>query len=929
MRRTLQLFLILVILAACSTTPTTTERPTAQSETVVADTTTVADTTIAVPTAVPTDAAAPTTEATSAPEAPAAPTTDTSIVVPTTTPVSSTPTTASSGSNGGTLAIGQVKPITYTVPMSFTPVDTSVFASFKIDPSQITPKSNVPAIAADLSNVAVPFILSEQQRQRLGAQGFAISPGETKEFYELYERARYNYEPVFVSSDSLLHVYHLLFDRTLRVAEQEHFVPMLAVLDWAMLNTSLEQLAALEGTPLETAAIRNAAYFAVAVKLLDPTWDVPAGLRSLTEPDLAAIDAHEGFSPSAIFPAYPYGEDWSQYVPRGHYTRSEELKRYFRAMMWHGRITLRQGNITEAQQSALLTQAWQHTMVDDNAAAEVWHGIYDPTVFFVGRADDLTPTEYVTAFETAFGATKDPKVLLDEAKFKTFQSAIAELRPPEILGMVIDRNADVEETTKGLRFMGQRFVPDSYIFGQLIDRAVPGRALPKGLDLFAVMGSERALQHLNTAGDARMPGYAAQFDKIEQIISAYDDTTWTQNLYWSWLHALRPMLAPVGDGYPQFMRSDAWLDKQLNTALGSWSELRHDTLLYAKQVYAEMGAGALPPPVPEPPKGYVEPVPDVYARIAALARMTIDGLKQRGLLLPSDETALTQMVEIADRLQTISEKELRGEALTEEEYTKIRFYGGDLERLTFAAGLEANEIPGGSPASDTPQAAIVADVATNPSGGVVLEEGIGRVFPIYVVVPVEGKLTVTVGGVFSHYEFEQPLDNRLTDEAWQQMLDEGKAPAFEAWKQALMVEETPGKQLADTIRSFNDGLTEALWFNDITPVQDYLGDPELGDTQSYIDQLKADGEFVGLKRISLDYLTFDFQDATHATVTTRERFSEQLYRGVAADLTTAPPVSGVRPPYESTVAYTMSKDGDAWKINKIVVNNPPGDWQQP
>ncbi len=61
-------------------------------------------------------------------------------------------------------------------------------------------------------------------------------------------------------------------------------------------------------------------------------------------------------------------------------------------------------------------------------------------------------------------------------------------------------------------------------------------------------------------------------------------------------------------------------------ALGSWTELRRDTILYAKQVYAEMGAGALPPPAPEPPKGYVEPVPELYARLQALAQMTIDGL---------------------------------------------------------------------------------------------------------------------------------------------------------------------------------------------------------------------------------------------------------------------------------------------------------------
>jgi len=38
------------------------------------------------------------------------------------------------------------------------------------------------------------------------------------------------------------------------------------------------------------------------------------------------------------------------------------------------------------------------------------------------------------------------------------------------------------------------------------------------------------------------------------------------------------------------------VDKQLNTVLGSWSELKHDTILYAKQVYAELGGGPPPPP---------------------------------------------------------------------------------------------------------------------------------------------------------------------------------------------------------------------------------------------------------------------------------------------------------------------------------------------
>ena len=144
-----------------------------------------------------------------------------------------------------------------------------------------------------------------------------------------------------------------------------------------------------------------------------------------------------------------------------------------------------------------------------------------------------------------------------------------------------------------------------------------------------------------------------------------------------------------------------------------------------------------------------------------------------------------------------------------------------------------------------------------------------------------------------------------------------------------MVEETPAKALADTIRVFNDKLTEALWFTDSSYVDDYLIDPELADTRRYIDQLKGQGQFVGLKRLSLEYLLFDMQDETHATVTTRERFSEELRKGSPSDMGNEPPVVGRRAPYESTVAHTLEKQGDNWKISKIVVNDPPGAWQKP
>lgn len=818
------------------------------------------------------------------------------------------------------------------LPAGFTPAAAPGFARFQ--PPAVSAEARVAAepIAPDLGNVELSVILSPEQRARIAANGFAISPGDTKEFYELYERARYDNVPVFVTSDSLLHVYHLLFDKTLRRAETNAFIPMLTRLDGELLQTSVAQYEALAGTPWAEAARRNAAYFAVAVKLLVPTWEIPAGLRDLAEPDLAAIAAHEAIAPSAIFPGYPEGEDWSQYVPRGHYTKSEELGRYFRAMIWHGRMTFRVADETETRQAALLTQAYRTTEVDGLPAAAVWAGIYEPTVFFVGRSDDLTPPEYDEAFAAAYGDASDPQALLDEAKFEAFHAAAAELRPPQILGMVNTAGAPLE-ATKGLRLMGQRFVPDAFVFERLIASAVPGRSLPKSLDFFAALGSERALAHLEATGDTALPSYAENMDELRGIFAGYGDEVWTQNLYWAWIHSLRPLLGPAGEGYPQFMQGEAWQDKQLTTALGSWTELKRDTILYAKQVYAERGYDALQPPDPERPKGYVEPVPELYARVAGLTQMTIDGLGSRGLLADDDRAALEAMAKIAGQLQTMAEKQLRGEALADEEYEFIRFYGAEIEALTFAAGDEgAYQGRGGFPAGgEDLQAAVVADIATNPAGaGLVLENGVGRVFEIYVVAPVEGRLVLTKGGVFSHYEFVQPLGERLTDEAWRAMLDAGDAPPLAEWTGSYLVEQNSAGPLADTIRRFNEELVKAFWFTTTEPVAPFLGPEELADTQTYIDRLKADGQFVGQKLLGLDFRSFDFQDADNAVVTTRERWSDELYRGTPffAEQQGDPVLVGVRPPYTLNVTYTMRRQDDGWQITRIVLDPAaPPEWK--
>jgi len=75
--------------------------------------------------------------------------------------------------------------------------------------------------------------------------------------------------------------------------------------------------------------------------------------------------------------------------------------------------------------------------------------------------------------------------------------------------------------------------------------------------------------------------------------------------------------------------------------------------------------------------------------------------------------------------------------------------------------------------------AVVADVFT--TNDICLELGVGRADDIYCIVNIGGYDYITRGSVFSFYEFQQPISNRLTDKEWRDNLNEGKAPKRESW----------------------------------------------------------------------------------------------------------------------------------------------------
>ncbi|MDZ4132980.1 MAG: DUF3160 domain-containing protein, partial [Dethiobacteria bacterium] len=304
------------------------------------------------------------------------------------------------------------------------PVTSAIFALYHEEPVTITPSLNPPAIAPDLSNVYIPVPLSSAQRARLVLDGLVASPGlQEKEFFTLYEKARYDNVPIFITSDSLLHAYHLMFSKTLRTAEAEYFHPLLKDLNLALVVELESQYGELIGGPWEDAALRTLAFVSVAGKLADPEFTVAAPAAELVSAELANIEAATGMQESPIFVEYLMGEDYTQYIPRGHYTKSEELQAYFKSMMWYGRMTFRLASENETRSALLLLRAMCNTRVNDLPALEVWADLYNPTAFLVGRSDDLTAFDYLPLFDEIYGANPELKTLADEDRLPDFLTA--------------------------------------------------------------------------------------------------------------------------------------------------------------------------------------------------------------------------------------------------------------------------------------------------------------------------------------------------------------------------------------------------------------------------------------------------------------------------------------------------------------------------
>lgn len=662
----------------------------------------------------------------------------------------------------------------------------------------------------------------------LMTNGFVVSQRRGEQsFADIYYKVFIADLPVFVSTDSILQAWHRSY---LGMLEELEEGPLAFYLEQVLTNMSQSLPAAWQAYgwgPLR-ASLLDADYWLTVARSLWATSQVPCAIPGMGTEALVAesLDKVRVQKTAQVRIFGGYREiDFSQFKVRGHYTASDRLRRYFQTMMWCGRTDLRLASFPPnpiADNRQLGTAIVLDELLTLSGMRTNWDAIERITSLFVGTTDSMTFPQMRALLLDA--EIRSPADITSEAVLNELRERLlsGEAGAQMIIGDIFysPLNPQQLKLPRSFTVCGQKFVLDSWAMSQVsFDRILwpenswntvvenkVTRRKPSCLDVaFAVLGNnapvpEISARILNTNGVPFRDGrpYQHNLAAVRAVIDDQDPAIWTSNIYNGWLAALRALSAPtITPEYPQAIRTRAWAMKNLNTQNASWTQLRHDTVLYAKQSYS-------PPFLCEYPEGYVEPVPAFYDAMERLARNTAAGLAALNLtgfvMVPprTPEEPLPTHIDLQMRgatqflayfadqmviLRAIAEKELRSEPLNDNEnlflkrvvenpwdYVGSRQYNGWYPGLFYRnafAGYAFHE-EAGCDMWD----ALVTDVHTDVPDtivgdpGAVIHEAVGDVNLLMIAVD-NGPDRVMYGGpVFSHYEFEKPADTRLTDEDW-------------------------------------------------------------------------------------------------------------------------------------------------------------------
>ena len=644
-------------------------------------------------------------------------------------------------------------------------------------------------LRVNMQNLTNPTQLKEFDQalsQQLGEEGFAIVPARHAQLFQVYEENDYREFPNFVTTDLYLQLYHLYIDCMLRELEMYQFFHTIVSYNDDMVEAMKKLYQKTEsGTALERATAHNLRFFTIADVLFRGMKSYDANTDQLIAEEVdKAIKATDDFSNfMADYKNVMFG--YSLFRPRGHYTRNYVLEEYFRGMMWLQSVPFGMDNDDEVNAAVIIA----YTMMNNPEIQQKYDKINKIITYMMGQPDNLSILLVIDELKKINRPMED---LLND------KQAMSKLKKDlEEIGNKATRIRPKYERTSHnkINVMPQRYQPDAEVLQEMVDydNKPTLRATPKGLDFMAAMGVSAAEQILK---EEQTPW--KDYDKhLKAMKKRMGEINWDETICTQWMNTLKVLNVWGSDKsnqkqLPYFMLNPEWSKKDLNAALASWAELKHDAILYAKQpMGAECGGGGPPEPVV---KGYVEPNVGFWKKAIELLDNTEKLLKEQDMLTEKIKDATQRIREEAQFLLNISEKELAGKELSEEEYGQIECIGATFENISLDLVREKDQyLMGWSDVQGADKkVALVADVYTanadnNPEKSI-LFEAVGEADEIYVVVEIGGYLYLTRGSVLSYREFIQPIDQpRLTDEEWQEQLEKNARKGVPEWMKRIIV----------------------------------------------------------------------------------------------------------------------------------------------
>lgn len=615
--------------------------------------------------------------------------------------------------------------------------------------------------------------LTPAQRAQLSKQG-AISlqlPGEVT-MGRVYASLWQADLPTFVTTDSILHAWHRTYDRAL----ERHEVTTFSSAYRDLLEGLANQLKTDVTSPspkLVEAATRLDLYVGVARTLLgefdedawrssdfalEPLKPTPTHLAKENDvKDIVAAAYHQELATVPVF-----GEvDFTQFKPRGHYTHSDGLARYFRALMWMGRADTGFKLTSPATARVAFLMA---LLAERSGKLDAFQKVQKTIDYFVGSSNGV-PLVKVVEVARANGV-RTLADLEDDARVAALAEKLLSAAPTTRVTSEIVMSQGTDTPPPAVfQLSNQRFTLDSFVHQRVSSDRIEDRTMVSGLDVMAAMGSAEATRLSKSELEAY--SYSPDMHALRQTIDKLPVGYWQSNIYTRWFDALRTLhQVPEGPYLPDLLRTQVWQRKQLNNQLASWAELRHDTILYVAQVYSTI--------LCEFPDVYLEPYPEFYDRVHDMALEAQQRL--------DDPHSFKGFVEIMARLSDIARRELTSaDTNTEDqaflkELVKLKVLDGGCGGPTHEwTGWYRDLYPGRDQFDYEPT---IADVYTDGESLQVLNVAAATPEIMVLALQTQNGPTLFAGPVSSYREF---VGRRTTDEEWQAQILSGKAPPPPAW----------------------------------------------------------------------------------------------------------------------------------------------------